>query len=106
MSAALTLFFGTFIQLPRTPVNGKHVLAIQKGALWASATDGRIKGLDWNVQDEDGLRALMRKNGWTSDGPNGFSEGTTTEKVNVVRAREENNEFFFPGFIGMSVIPI
>jgi guanine deaminase len=100
---AYTLFVGTFIQLPRAPLNGKHVLAVHKGALWVSTSDGRIKGMDWSVHDEEGLRALMRRHGWTGDGVdvNGVSEGQSLEKVNVVRAREERNEFFFPGFIGL-----
>lgn len=99
--SAYTLFFGTFIQLPRSPLNGKHVLSIHKGALWVSTADGRIKGFDWSVQDEDGLRGLMHRNGWVGENVNGYSEGSSTEKVDVVRAREERNEFFFPGFIGM-----
>lgn len=97
MSAVYTLFFGTFIQLPRAPLNGKHVLAIQKGALWVSTADGRIEGFDWNVQNEEGLGALMKRMGWVVEGAD---VSQATETVRVVRAEEERNEFFFPGFIG------
>ena len=105
MASAYTLFFGTFIQLPRAPSNGKHVLSIHRGALWVSTSDGRIKGIDWSVQDEEGLRALMQRNGWIEHEVNGFSSdpSPSTEKVKIVRAREEHNEFFFPGFIGTSL---
>ena len=104
MDSSYTLFFGTFIQLPRTPSNGKHILSINRGALWVSTADGRIKGIDWNVQDEASLRALMKRNGWIANEVNGFHSGPcpSTEKVKIIRAREDHNEFFFPGFIGIS----
>lgn len=106
MSPSHTLFLGTFIQLPKTPVDGKHALDITTGALWTSTTDGRIKGFDWAVRpdsDED-VRALMQRNGWVgvvegANGVNGHQNGDV-QQVKVVRAVEERNEFFFPGFIG------
>ncbi|PKY05655.1 Metallo-dependent hydrolase [Aspergillus campestris IBT 28561] len=91
--AVYTVFYGTFVHLPRaTPSTTKHELSIHHGALWVSVQDGRIKGFDWSVASEDDLVALMRKHGWSVDG----SSGT---KVTLVRAREDQNEFFFPGFV-------
>lgn len=108
MSPEYTLFFGTFIHLPRTPLNGKHILSIHRGALWVSSSDGRIKGIDWNVQDEASLRALIQRNGWVDGEVNGVHCGSSVppKKVKIVRAREEHNEFFFPGFIGTSPHPM
>lgn len=108
MSPPYTLFFGTFIQLPRAPLNGKHILSIHRGALWVSTADGRIKGIDWDVQDEESLKALIQRNGWTGNEANGFHSGPapSTEKVTINRAREEENEFFFPGFIGTYLPPL
>lgn len=103
----LTVYRGVFIHLSRLPKNTdsrpKPILLRNCGALWVSTADGRIKGCDWQVPDEEGFRALVRRNGWVdiddhvSNGVDGCSV-----KVKVVTAREERNEFFFPGFIGMS----
>ena len=91
--ATYTLFYGTFVHLPRaTPSTTKHELSIHHGALWVSVQDGRIKGFDWSVASEDELVALMRKRGWSVDGVSGT-------QVNLVRARADQNEFFFPGFV-------
>lgn len=110
MSPTHTLFLGTFIQLPKTPVEGKHALDITRGALWTSMTDGRIKGFDWAVRPdrEEDVQALMQRNGWVAvvdgangvNGVNGHQNGGAVQQVKVVRAVEERNEFFFPGFIG------
>lgn len=108
MSAyAYTVYRGTFIQLPRFLESGtqsKLELVVTRGALWVSAEDGRIKGFDWQVRDEDGFRALMRRMTWVDVDAsiNGDSGDGSIVKVKVVTASEERNEFFFPGFIGMS----
>ncbi|KAI9933492.1 hypothetical protein ASPWEDRAFT_30338 [Aspergillus wentii DTO 134E9] len=93
--AAYTLFFGTFIDLPRTPADGKHELSIHHGALWVGY-DGLIKGFDWNVRDEGDLQALIEKKEWVLD--NGENKKSISS-VKVIIAREDQNEFFFPGFI-------
>ncbi|PWY66822.1 Metallo-dependent hydrolase [Aspergillus sclerotioniger CBS 115572] len=100
MSPAYTLFVGTFIQLPRTKTGADHQLAITRGALWVSNTDGQIKGFDWSIANEKDLKALLKTKGWTA-----INDTTTTTKskfgvkVTLVVAREDQNEFFFPGFI-------
>ncbi|KAL4768514.1 hypothetical protein BDW60DRAFT_219654 [Aspergillus nidulans var. acristatus] len=85
MESKITLFYGTFVDLPRTRSDEKHELAIRHGAIWVSSSTGRIQGSDWSIANEAELQSLIRKNGWT--------------KVPIVRALEEENEFFFPGFI-------
>lgn len=64
-----------------------------------STFDGRIKGFNWNIRDEDGLRSLMEKENWVEERRGGSARGMA--KIKIVRAREDQNEFFFPGFIGM-----
>ncbi|KAL4804015.1 hypothetical protein BDV18DRAFT_34382 [Aspergillus unguis] len=81
------LFYGTFVDLPRTKSGKKHALSIKHGALWVSSSTGRISGFDWSVSGEEELQALIQKNGWNQSG------------VEIVRSREDENEFFFPGFI-------
>ncbi|KAL4787063.1 hypothetical protein BJX76DRAFT_319404 [Aspergillus varians] len=83
--APITLFYGQFIDLPRKKVGEKHELSIRHGALWVSPSSGRIEGLDWSISSEAELQSLIKKNGWVD--------------IQVVRTREEQNEFFFPGFI-------
>lgn len=84
-----TLFHGTFIRLPRqTSLNGPHTLEINHGVLWVSTDDGKIRGYNWDVRSEDDLREFLESRKWGNE-------------VKVVHAREERNEFFFPGFIGM-----
>ncbi|KMK58094.1 chlorohydrolase family protein [Aspergillus fumigatus Z5] len=89
-----TLFLGTFIHLPRKPTGAdpgakwRPALEINHGALWVSNSDGKIAGFDWSFSPADGdVNSLTEKLGLS---------GKVTE---VVRAREERNEFFFPGFI-------
>ncbi|KAL1965465.1 hypothetical protein VTN77DRAFT_5721 [Rasamsonia byssochlamydoides] len=107
MPPTYTLFYGTFIQLPRLapPPGKKHVLSINHGALWASTADGRIKGFDWSVgiDDEEELKAWVERKGWVvvDDPENGNSDSTADgkETVTIVKARKGRNGFFFPGFI-------
>lgn len=105
MAPTYNVFFGTFVQLPRISAAGKCALAITKGALWVSTTDGKIKGFDWNVRNEDDLMSLVRTKQWSvvedENVPNGVG---AHEKVRIFRACEERNEFFFPGFIGKSLV--
>jgi guanine deaminase len=82
----VTLFYGTFVDLPRTESGSKHELSIRHGALWVSTRTGRIAGSDWSITSEAQLQSLIRRNAWP---------GT----VRIIRAREDLNEFFFPGFI-------
>lgn len=111
MTPLYNLFVGTFIHLSGKSANtdtngsGKHILEINHGSLWVSTSDGKIRGFDWGVRDENDLRVLMEREKWVVGGGrneerNGNRDGVTT--VKVIRAREERNEFFFPGFIGMS----
>ncbi|KAL2866910.1 chlorohydrolase family protein [Aspergillus lucknowensis] len=84
--APVTVFYGTFVDLPRVKPGENHELAIHHGALWVSSATGRIEGLDWSISSEEQLARLFKLNGWS-------------DRVKIVRAREEANEFFFPGFI-------
>jgi hypothetical protein len=94
MSPAYIVFVGTFVHLPR---DTSKALAIQQGALWVATADGRIKGTDWTVVTEGDIRALLKEKGWVPEDASRFHSET---RVKIVRAREEHNEFFFPGFIG------
>lgn len=103
MTPTYHLFYGTFIHLPRCPVGGKHVLSVNHGAVWVSAADGRITGLDWDVQ-EGGAKELLKRGGWV-EGDSESNESHTyyskgDETVEIFQAKSEENEFFFPGFIG------
>ncbi|KAB8079606.1 hypothetical protein BDV29DRAFT_164040 [Aspergillus leporis] len=93
MSPAYIVFVGTFVHLPR---DTSKALAIQQGALWVATADGRIKGTDWTVVTEGDIRALLKEKGWVPEDASRFHSET---RVKIVRAREEHNEFFFPGFI-------
>lgn len=86
MSPPHTVFYGTFIDLPRTKSGQKHDLLVRHGALWVSA-NGTIEGMDWTVGNDRDLHALLRRKGWV-------------DNVHLVRAQSSQNEFFFPGFIG------
>lgn len=103
-ATARTVFYGTFISLPRVPETSatptaapNYPLIVKHGALWVGSEDGRIQGSDWTVGDEDGLTRLIDRMGWCLEGGGG------KEMVRIVRAREGRNGFFFPGFIGMSL---
>jgi guanine deaminase len=103
---AFNVYRGTFIQLSGLPASeSKPELCRDKGALWVSTADGRIKGWDWKAHDDNGFEDLMTRSGWVD-----LDDVEATDvkfhsaktKVKVFRADEERNEFFFPGFIGMS----
>lgn len=99
-----TVYRGTFIESRILDSGSKPELTHNQGALWVSTADGRIKGWDWQAHDDNGFAELMSQKGWVdidaveSGQVNGHVSST---RVKVVIANEENNEFFFPGFIGM-----
>ncbi|EEH43920.2 guanine deaminase [Paracoccidioides brasiliensis Pb18] len=108
-----TVYYGTFIHLPRLPEEPAtptsppaHKLSINHGALWVSETGGKIEGFDWGVKDEEGFAELMKRMGWRVEGEERNSdvhgiagEDGEGELVRVVKASRERNGFFFPGFI-------
>lgn len=98
MAPTYSVFVGIFVQLPQ---DKPTTLAIRKGAIWVSLDDGRIKGTDWNVMNEDDIQSLLRERGWVPEGAAPWRSGT---RVKIIRAREEQNEFFFPGFIGRALL--
>ncbi|CAI7602962.1 hypothetical protein N7533_000306 [Penicillium manginii] len=100
-----SVYRGTFIQLGRLPQSdlvpspAKPELQRTQGILWVSAESGRIKGYDWKIHDDEAFTGFMSKNGWVDvDGKTNGNLGGAT-KVKIVEAREDKNEFFFPGFI-------
>lgn len=101
---AYTVYRGTFIQTPRLPDSSprpKTELVRNRGALWVSSADGRIKGFDWQARDDASFKDLIVRNGWVdvdASETNGYDGNEV--KVKVVIASEDRNEFFFPGFIG------
>ncbi|KAL1856156.1 hypothetical protein Plec18170_004025 [Paecilomyces lecythidis] len=102
MSPVYTIFYGTFIQLPRAPASSepKHVLDINHGALWVSNKSGRIEGFDWSVTTEGKLCDLLSDKGWVTISGDGEEEAIGEKTVvKVVKANESRNGFFFPGFI-------
>ncbi|GLI79228.1 hypothetical protein PoHVEF18_007556 [Penicillium ochrochloron] len=100
---AYTVYRGTFIQTTRLPDSTprpKTELVRNRGALWVSSADGRIKGFDWQARDEASFKELMTRNGWVDvDAPETNGYDGNEVRVKVVLASEESNEFFFPGFI-------
>lgn len=108
---AYAVYYGVFIQLPRQPDEPatatsppKHRLSINHGALWVSQADGKIKGFDWTVKDEEGLAGLIKRMGWRVEIQDQGSVGGVGELVTIVKARAKRNGFFFPGFIGMLML--
>lgn len=96
-----TVYRGTFIHLPRlNSSSAKPELARNQGALWVSSEDGRIKGHDWQVGDDASFQSFLARHGWTDADASADCNDTT--KVKVVESNDEQNEFFFPGFIGIS----
>ncbi|KAN0071005.1 guanine deaminase [Elaphomyces granulatus] len=109
MMPSYTLFYGTFIHLPRaSAATSKHVLSINHGALWVSGADGCIIGFNWTIACEDELDAWLERKGWKvvddlsaadcrRDGGEAQLKPDTT--VVIVKAKCGQNGFFFPGFI-------
>ncbi|CRL25043.1 Guanine deaminase [Penicillium camemberti] len=100
---AFTVYRGTFIQSVLPDSGSKPELSRNQGALWVSAADGRIRGWDWQASDDSAFSELMSRSGWVDinaieaqDQANGHVSKT---RVKIVTANEEQNEFFFPGFI-------
>lgn len=114
MSPTYTLYYGTFIQLPRyLRQDTKPCLEINTGVLWVSNCDGRIQGFDWAVglasatedEKERELAGFVQRKGWTvwrdgADDDDDATEGEETVRI-VQGGRKGKNGFFFPGFIGM-----
>ncbi|KAJ5409659.1 uncharacterized protein N7487_004018 [Penicillium crustosum] len=100
---AFTIYRGTFIQSVLPDSGSKPELSRNQGALWVSAVDGRIHGWDWKASDESGFAELMSRNGWVDiDAIEAQAQANghvSKTKVKIVTANEEQNEFFFPGFI-------
>ncbi|CAG7950782.1 unnamed protein product [Penicillium nalgiovense] len=83
-----TIYRGTFVQLPQLDSSSaKPKLARTQGVLWVSSDDGRIKGYDWQVKDDASFQSFLSSHGWTE------------ADVTIVQSNDEQNEFFFPGFI-------
>lgn len=103
---AFNVYRGTFIQLSRLPAPGsKPELCRDQGALWVSTADGRIKGWDWQARDDQSFADLMTRSGWVdldAAEPTDLNSRASRTGVKVITANEDNNEFFFPGFIGRS----
>lgn len=91
-----TVYRGTFVDLPRS---NSTELRRNQGVLWVSSEDGRIKGHDWQVNDDASFQSFLSQHGWTE----ADSTDDNATKVKVVESNDEQNEFFFPGFIGMSM---
>ncbi|PGH17464.1 guanine deaminase [Helicocarpus griseus UAMH5409] len=108
LSYAYTVYYGTFIHLPRLPDEPatltsppKHRLSINHGALWVSQAEGKIEGFDWEVKNEHGLKKFIEKMGWKAEDKKGedSDKDEVRKLVRIVKARKERNGFFFPGFI-------
>ncbi|KAJ5697688.1 hypothetical protein N7488_011372 [Penicillium malachiteum] len=92
-----TVYRGTFIHLPRlNSSTAKPELVLNRGVLWVSSDDGRIKGYDWQVNDDASFQSFLSSQGWTDTSSSG---GSDSPLVQVVKSNDERNEFFFPGFI-------
>ncbi|KAJ5604812.1 hypothetical protein N7510_009966 [Penicillium lagena] len=97
MTYPYTVYRGTFIHLPRlNSTSAKPELARNQGVLWVSSADGRIKGYDWQVNDDASFQSFLSSHGWTVANTATTSNAT---QVQVVESNDERNEFFFPGFI-------
>ncbi|OQE46986.1 hypothetical protein PENCOP_c001G01595 [Penicillium coprophilum] len=100
---AFTVYRGTFIESILPGSGSKPILARNRGALWVSAADGRIQGWDWQASDDNAFAELMTRNYWVdidAVAAQGQVNGHDSKiKVKIVTTNEEQNEFFFPGFI-------
>ncbi|OQE80973.1 hypothetical protein PENNAL_c0042G10043 [Penicillium nalgiovense] len=103
MDYAFTVYRGTFIQSILPDSGSKPELSRNQGALWVSAADGRIKGWDWQANNDNGFAELMTRNRWVDIDAVGAQGQVNSHgskiRVKIVIASEEQNEFFFPGFI-------
>ncbi|KAJ6137582.1 hypothetical protein N7471_004068 [Penicillium samsonianum] len=100
---AFTVYRGTFIQSILPDSDSKPELSRNQGALWVSAFDGRIQGWDWQAGEDNAFAELMSRNGWIDidavDAQGQVNGHGSKIRVKIVTASEEQNEFFFPGFI-------
>ncbi|KOS44808.1 hypothetical protein ACN38_g4288 [Penicillium nordicum] len=100
---ALTVYRGTFIQSVLPDAGSKPELSRNQGALWVSTADGCIHGWDWQVCDDNGFAELMSRSGWVDidavEAQAQANSHVSKTRVKIVTADEEQNEFFFPGFI-------
>ncbi|CDM34893.1 hypothetical protein DTO013E5_3204 [Penicillium roqueforti] len=94
-----TVYRGTFIQTVLSDSSSKPELSRNQGALWVSAADGRIQGWDWHGSDENQFIEFMNRNGWVNIDAIETRGHDSKVRVKIVTASEEQNEFFFPGFI-------
>lgn len=100
LATPYTVYRGTFIHLPRLDsTSAKPELVRNQGVMWVSSADGRIKGSDWSVNDDASFQSFLSSHGWTDASSSTAGDSTA---VQVVQSDDERNEFFFPGFIGMS----
>lgn len=107
-AASYTVYRGTFIHLPRLNSSvEKPALERNQGVMWVSSDDGRIKGYDWGVHDDASFRSFLSRHNWRQGSNNGNNDDRRDSRatVNVVTSIDKQNEFFFPGFIGKSVMP-
>ena len=104
MEYTFTVYRGTFIQSVLSDSSSKPELSRNQGALWVSAADGRIQGWDWHGNDEIEFAGLMNRSGWADIDAIETQCHDSKIRVKIVTASEEQNEFFFPGFIGMHQI--
>ncbi|OQD79080.1 hypothetical protein PENANT_c063G00961 [Penicillium antarcticum] len=83
-----TVYRGTFVQLPRlNSSSAKPELVRTQGVLWVSSEDARIRGYDWQINDDASFQSFLSSQGWND------------ADVTVVESNDEQNEFFFPGFV-------
>ncbi|KAI5291079.1 hypothetical protein KEM52_000267 [Ascosphaera acerosa] len=111
----LSIFCGTFIDLPRVPhqlptatTPPIHKLRIRHGAL--AVQHGRIIGETWDVESDDDLRRFIedvrppRHDGIPElSGRRMNGNGNGLSGVSIIRSSAERCGFFFPGFIDTHV---
>lgn len=106
MAYPYTVYRGTFIHLPElNSSSAKPELSRNQGVLWVSSEDGRIKGYDWEVNDDASFQSFLSSHGWTDANAAADGNADSLTEVKVVKSNDERNEFFFPGFIGVSYLP-
>lgn len=106
MTYPYTVYRGAFIHHPRlNSSSAKPELVRNQGALWVSSEDGRIKGYDWNVHDDASFQSFLSNHGWIAAKAGTNKNYKSQTRVKVVQSNDTRNEFFFPGFIGMTGLP-